>query len=153
MTTFAWIVSIFSEPVSLCHGAASVRLSVRPSGVRPSGVRPSGVNFFLSGARSQTWMNGSHSYWEQLCPVIGPWCTSCYFLSQSNMAANMADFDLGQGGSFQTTFSVLNSLTWSCLSMQKHCLLWSIEPENVIFKCQSKMADRRQITGFPILNI
>ena len=40
-----------------------------------------------SAARSQTWMNESHSYWAHLWPVIGPWCTSSKILVRSNMAA------------------------------------------------------------------
>ena len=58
------------------------------AGRRPaSGVRRPSVNFFLSAARSQKWLNGFHSYWQVLWPMIGPWCTSSKILVRSNMAA------------------------------------------------------------------
>ena len=40
-----------------------------------------------SAARSQTWMNGSHSYRAQLWPMIRPWCRSSKILVRSKMAA------------------------------------------------------------------
>ena len=44
------------------------------------------VKHFLSVASSQTWINGSHSYWAQSWPMIGPWCTSSKILVRSKMA-------------------------------------------------------------------
>ena len=81
-----YILPIFSSPVSYCHGGGVCPWSVvrRPWSV----VRgPSSVNFFLSAARSQTWLNGFHSYWQVLWPMIGPWCTLSKILVRSNMAA------------------------------------------------------------------
>ena len=37
--------------------------------------------------------------------------------------------------------------------MHEQCLLWAIDAEHLILKFRSKMADRRQIRGFPILYI
>ena len=37
--------------------------------------------------------------------------------------------------------------------MHEQCLVWPIDVHSLILKSRSKMADLREITGFPILNI
>ena len=39
------------------------------------------------------------------------------------------------------------------MPMHEQCLLWPIDVHSLILKSWSKMADLREITGFPILNI
>ena len=39
------------------------------------------------------------------------------------------------------------------MPMHEQCLLWPIDVHDLILKSWSKMADQREITGFPILNI
>ena len=53
---------------------------------------------------------------------------------------------------FCSQISVLNDLTY-IMPMHEHCLLWPIDVHSFILKFQSKMADLREITGFPILSI
>ena len=53
---------------------------------------------------------------------------------------------------FHNQISVLNDLTF-IMPMQEQCLIWPVDIHSLILKSRSKMADQREITGFPILNI
>ena len=56
------------------------------------------------------------------------------------------------GGSFPE--SVLSAESPEVVMlMHEQCLLWAIDAEHLILKCQSKMADRWQNRGFPIFKI
>ena len=39
------------------------------------------------------------------------------------------------------------------MPVHEHCLLWPIDVGTLILKFRSKIADQREITGFPILDI
>ena len=64
----------------------------------------------------------------------------------------MADLGLRQGVPFHSKIPVLNDLT-SIMPMHEQCLLWPIDVCSLILESQSKIADQREITRFPILNI
>ena len=53
----------------------------------------------------------------------------------------------------RSQISVLNDLTYIMPAMHEQCLLWPFDVHSLILKSRSKMADLREITGFPILNI
>ena len=54
---------------------------------------------------------------------------------------------------FRSQISVLNDLTWDNAYAWTMSVIWSIDVHSLILKSRSKMADQREITGFPILNI
>ena len=53
---------------------------------------------------------------------------------------------------FCSQISVLNDLT-QIMPMHEQCLLWPIDVHSPFLKSRSKMADQRELRGFPILNI